>query len=180
MHLPRPDWRPDAGDLMGHQMPPGRPDRARLRLLGKYQGLLKKMWTEASFIWRPNCSRRPDGRPNFHILVTSKIWSSIWSPGAIWSPIRSPERLVVDLVVVDAFTGTCICILAHLMSCSEMAANCLKLNPLVSKMKMNPPIWDFSSHSTICPRKQAALMVSLMSISSGFHLSTLNEFIGIV
>ena len=66
------------------------------------------------------------------------------------------------------------------MSSIEMAANCLKLNPLVSKMKMNPPIWDFSSHSTICPRKQAALMVSLMSISSGFHLSTLNKFIGIV
>ena len=35
------------------------------------------------------------GRPDFHILVMSKIWS----------PIRSPERLVVNLVVVDAVTG---------------------------------------------------------------------------
>ena len=34
------------------------------------------------------------GRPDFHILVTSKIWSPIWSP----------EHLVVDLVVVDAVT----------------------------------------------------------------------------
>ena len=25
-------------------------------------------------------------------------------PGAIWLPIRSPEHLVVDLVVVDAFS----------------------------------------------------------------------------
>ena len=66
------------------------------------------MRTEASFIWwpdgRPDCSRRPDGRPNFHILVAMGIWSSIWSPGVIWSPIWSPERLVVDLVVVDAVT----------------------------------------------------------------------------
>ena len=27
-------------------------------------------------------------------------------PGAIWSPIRSPEHLVVDLVLVDAFSLT--------------------------------------------------------------------------
>ena len=62
------------------------------------------MWTEESFIWRPDgrpdCSRRPDGRPNFHILVAVGIWSSIWSP--IWSP----EHLVVDLVVVDAVTSS--------------------------------------------------------------------------
>ena len=45
------------------------------------------------------------GRPDFHILVMSKIWLPIWSPGAIWSPIRSPEHLVVDLVVVDAFSS---------------------------------------------------------------------------
>ena len=62
------------------------------------------MRTEASFIWRPDCSRRPDGRPNFHILVAVGIGSTIWSPGVIWSPIWSPECLVVDLVVVDAVT----------------------------------------------------------------------------
>ena len=27
-------------------------------------------------------------------------------PGAIWSPIRSPEHLVVDLVLVDAFSSS--------------------------------------------------------------------------
>ena len=27
-------------------------------------------------------------------------------PGAIWSPIRSPEHLVVNLVLVDAFSFT--------------------------------------------------------------------------
>ena len=46
------------------------------------------------------------GQPDFHISVTSKIWSPIWSPGVIWTPIWSPERLVVDLVVVDAVTCT--------------------------------------------------------------------------
>ena len=66
--------------------------------MAKYKGLLNKCeHKQASF-------DDQIGQPDFHILVTSKIWSSIWSPGAIWSPIRSPEHLVVDLVVVDAFT----------------------------------------------------------------------------
>ena len=40
--------------------------------------------------------------------VRLQIWSPFWSPGAIWSPIRSPEHLVVNLVVVNAFSfSTC-------------------------------------------------------------------------
>ena len=105
-----------SGDLIGDQMlrrPDGRPDGSwgpdccwSCCLLSKYQGLLNKCeQKQASFddqIAPGDQIRQPD----FHILVTSKIWSPIWSQGAIWSPIRSPERLVVDLVVVDAVTDS--------------------------------------------------------------------------
>ena len=72
--------------------------------MAKYQGLLNKCEQKQSSFDDQIASGDQIGRPDFHILVTSKIWSSIWSPGAIWSPIRSQEHLVVDLVVVDAFT----------------------------------------------------------------------------
>ena len=104
-----------SGDLMGDQMAPGRPDRSwatRLLtklamsccLLGKYQGLLNKSELKQASLDDQIAPGDQIGQPDFHILVTSKIWSPIWSPGAIWSPIWSPERLVVDLVVVDAVT----------------------------------------------------------------------------
>ena len=115
MHLPQPDWRPDApatwwatrcsGDLMGDQMAPGWPDCCwSCCLLGKYQGLLNKCEQKQASFDDQIAPGDQIGRPDFHILVTSKIWSPIRSPGAIWSPIRSPEHLVVDLVVVDAFS----------------------------------------------------------------------------
>ena len=111
MHLPRPDWRPDApatwwatrcsGDLMGDQMAPGRPDCCwSCCLLGKYQGLLNKCEQKQASFGNQIAPGDQIGRPDFHILVTLKIWSPIWSPGAIWSPIWSLERLVV----VDAVT----------------------------------------------------------------------------
>ena len=90
---------------MGDQMAPGRPDSERsCCLLAKYQGLLNKCEQKQASFDDQIAPGDQIGRPDFHILVTSKIWSSIWSPGAIWSPIRSPEHLVVDLVVVDDFT----------------------------------------------------------------------------
>ena len=113
MHLPRPDWRPDAlatwwatrcsGDLVGDQMAPGRPDCCwSCCLLGKYQGLLNKCEQKQASFDDQIAPGDQIGRPDFHILVTSKIWSPIWSPGSIWSP----QRLVVYLVVVDAVTFT--------------------------------------------------------------------------
>ena len=110
-----------SGDLMGDQMAPGRPDRSRWPdrswatrlltklamsccLLGKYQGLLNKSELKQASLDDQIAPGDQIGRPDFHILVMSKIWSPIWSPGAIWSAIRSLERLVVDLVVVDAVT----------------------------------------------------------------------------
>jgi len=122
MHLPRPDapatwWATRcSGDLMGDQMAPGWPDCCwSCCLLGIYQGLLNKCeWKQASF----DDQIAPGdqiGRPDFHILVLSKIWSPNWSPGAIWLPIWSPECLVVDLVVVDAVT----------LSMQSQIGNCL-------------------------------------------------------
>ena len=73
-------------------------------LLGKYQGLLNKCELKQASLDNQIAPGDQIGRPDFYILVMSKIWLPIWSPGAIWSPIRSPERLVVDLVVVDAVT----------------------------------------------------------------------------
>ena len=73
-------------------------------LLGKYQGLLNKCELKQALLDDQIAPGDQIGRPDFHILVTSKIWSPIRSPGAIWSPIRLPEHLVVDLVVVDAVT----------------------------------------------------------------------------
>ena len=72
--------------------------------MGKYQGLLNKCEQKQASFDDQIAPGDQIGRPDFHILVTSKIWSPIWSPGAIWSPIWSPERLVIDLVVVDAVT----------------------------------------------------------------------------
>ena len=68
--------------------------------MAKYQGLLNKCEQKQASFDDQIAPGDQIGRPDFHILVTSKIWSSIWSPGAI----RSLEHLVVDLVVVDAFT----------------------------------------------------------------------------
>ena len=117
MHLPRPERRPDApvtwwatrcsGDLMGDQMAPGRPDRCwSCCLLGKYRGLVNKCEQRQASFDDQITPGDQIGQPDFHILVTSKIWSPIWSLGAIWSPIWSPDRLVVDLIVVDAVTFT--------------------------------------------------------------------------
>ena len=62
--------------------------------MAKHQGLLNKCeQKQASFDDQIALGNQIE-RPDFHILVTSKIWSAIWSP----------ERLVVDLVVVDAVT----------------------------------------------------------------------------
>ena len=92
---------------MGDQMAPGRPDSERsCCLLAKYQGLLNKCEQKQASFDDQIAPGDQIGQPDFHILVTLKIWSSIWSPGAIWSSIWSPERLVVDLVVVDAVTFT--------------------------------------------------------------------------
>ena len=73
-------------------------------LLGKYQGLLNKSELKQASLEDQIVPGDQIGQPDFHILVMSKIWSPIWSPGAIWSPIRSQQRLVVDLVMVDAVT----------------------------------------------------------------------------
>ena len=62
--------------------------------MGKYQGLLNKSELKQASLDDQIAPGDQIGRPDFHILVMSKIWS----------PIRSPERLVVDLVVVDAVT----------------------------------------------------------------------------
>ena len=92
---------------MGDQMAPGRPDSERsCCLLAKYQGLLNKCEQKQASFDDQIAPGDQIGQPDFHILVTLKIWSSIWSPGAIRSPIRSPEHLVVDLVVVDVVTST--------------------------------------------------------------------------
>ena len=90
---------------MGDQMAPGQPDSERsCCLFAKYQGLLNKCEQKQASFDDQIVPGDQIGRPDFHILVTSKIWSSIWSPGVIWSPNRSPEHLVINLVVVDAFT----------------------------------------------------------------------------
>ena len=46
-----------------------------------------------------------DKKP-YHLVTWSDLVAQEPSgrPGAIWSPIRSPEHLVVNLVVVDAFS----------------------------------------------------------------------------
>ena len=67
-------------------------------LLGKYQGLLNKSELKQASLDDQIAPGDQIGRPDFHILVMSKIWSPIWLP------IRLPERLVVDLVMVDAVT----------------------------------------------------------------------------
>ena len=74
--------------------------------MAKYQGLLNKCEQKQASFDDQIAPGEQIGRPDFHILAMSKIWSPIWSLGAIWLPIRSPERLVVDLVVVDAVTFT--------------------------------------------------------------------------
>ena len=58
--------------------------------MGKYQGLLNKCEQKQASFDDQIAPGNQIGRQDFHILVTSKIWS--------------PERLVVDLVVVDAVT----------------------------------------------------------------------------
>ena len=80
---------------MGDQMAPGWPDSERsCCLFAKYQGLLNKCEQKQASFDDQIAPGDQIGRPDFHILVTSKIWSSIWSP----------EDLVVDLFVVDAVT----------------------------------------------------------------------------
>ena len=83
------------------QRPDGRPDGSWVTrlltklamsccLLGKYQGLLNKSELKQASLDNQIAPGDQIGRPDFHILVMSKIWSPIWLPGAIWSPIRSP------------------------------------------------------------------------------------------
>ena len=113
--LQRPDGRPDGSWATRSSRWPDRSWATRLLtklamsccLLGKYQGLLNKSELKQASLENQIAPGDQIGRPDFHILVMSKIWLSIWSPGAIWSPIRLPKHLIVDLVVVDAFTLEC-------------------------------------------------------------------------
>ena len=122
------------------------------------------MWTQASFIWRPDWTTRfshfdhvenlvvqsgrleqsgrqmklasvhiyligpdiwPKGSSSFQNLVAQEPSGHPLGRQSIWSPIRSPEHLVVNLVVVDAFS---ISIMNHFFSQEEADITTQRMN----------------------------------------------------
>ena len=110
-----------SGDRMGDQIAPG--DQ-----IGDQIFDMTKMWKSGCPIWSPGAIwssneacfssdlfKRPWYLPKRQQLIANLVSNLVAQersghleqsgrPGAIWSPIRLPEHLVVDLVLVDAFS----------------------------------------------------------------------------
>ena len=104
-----PDGQPDRS-----QRPDGRPDFRR----DQNEKIRSPIWSPGA-IWSSDEAytffKRPWYLPkrqqlNANLVSILVTWSHLVAqelsghPGGIWSPIRSPEHLVVNLVVVDAFS----------------------------------------------------------------------------
>ena len=114
-HLPRPDRRPDApATWWATRWLPGTRWTTRFSTWPKCENLVvqsgrleqsgRQMKLASVHIYLIGLDILPKGSISFQNLVTQDPSGRPLSCQSIWSPIRLPEHLVVNLVVVDAFS----------------------------------------------------------------------------
>ena len=114
-HLPRPDGQPDApATWWATRWLPGTRWTTRFSMWPKCENLVvqsgcleqsgRQMKLASVHIYLIGPDIWPKGSSSFQNLVAQEPSGHPLGRQSIWLPIRSPEHLVVNLVVVDAFS----------------------------------------------------------------------------
>ena len=126
-HLPRPDRRPDAlATWWATRWLPGTRWTTRFSTWPKCENLVvqsgrleqsgRQMKLASVHIYLIGPDIWPKGSSSFQNLVAQEPSGHPLGRQSIWSPIRSPEHLVVNLVVVDAFSIRTLYVISPLQS----------------------------------------------------------------